>query len=211
MEDERQLVRIKSCKNEDYSLSIRGGKIVLAVTNRRDRYQYWIKDGHHTSRKDSEGQPAFALVNNATREAIKHCPNNNPLSLIPYNPDSVDEVLWTMPKNMQQEFTNIRRMDDISLLFTPDRNVVHEAINVNLCDFVDINNSQRWKIKPYAGSLTMDLGHYRPLQSTVKIYCETKVGYNLTVYNDAVMLAPANLADKYQYSTGSKKPHTVNT
>jgi hypothetical protein len=35
--------------------------------------QHWIKDMRHsTSIKDEEGYPAFALVNKATGEAIKH-------------------------------------------------------------------------------------------------------------------------------------------
>ncbi|XP_078166061.1 ricin B-like lectin R40C1 [Carex rostrata] len=204
MEDDRQLVRIICCYNEDCSLSIRGSKIVLVVADRRDRYQYWIKDDrHHTRRKDSEGQPAFALVNHATGEAIKHCPDSDPLPLVQYNPDSVDEVLWSMPKDMKQGFTNIRRMDDISLLFTALENRVHEARLIRLRRFAaldnDNNSCQRWKIVPYADNLCMELGHCRPSQPTVKIYCQTKVGYNLTIFNDTVMLAPDNPADKYQH------------
>jgi hypothetical protein len=35
--------------------------------------QHWVKDMRHsTSIKDEEGYPAFALVNKATGEAIKH-------------------------------------------------------------------------------------------------------------------------------------------
>ncbi|XP_078166062.1 ricin B-like lectin R40G3 [Carex rostrata] len=158
MEDDRQLVTIHCCQNEDYSLSIRGGKIVFVLTERRDRYQ---------------------------------------VLLILYNPDSADEVLWTMPKDMEQGFTNIRRMDDISLLFTPFLHQVYEPRRVHLCHFVNNNNSQRWNIVRCADSLTMDLGHCRPSQPTVKIYCQTNVTYNLKVSNDAVLLAPANPADKH--------------
>ena len=34
--------------------------------------QHWVKDMHNTSMTDEEGYPAFALVNKATGEAIKH-------------------------------------------------------------------------------------------------------------------------------------------
>jgi len=66
-------VRVYCKADEGYSLTVRNGTVCLAPTNPRDDLQYWVKDMRRSaSIKDEEGYPAFALVNRATGEAIKH-------------------------------------------------------------------------------------------------------------------------------------------
>lgn len=66
-------VKVYCRANPNYAMSVRDGKVVLAPANPRDDYQHWVKDMRwSTSVKDEEGYPAFALVNKATGQAIKH-------------------------------------------------------------------------------------------------------------------------------------------
>ncbi|KAH0454151.1 hypothetical protein IEQ34_016075 [Dendrobium chrysotoxum] len=66
-------VRIFTKAEENYSLSIRDGKVVLELKNPSDKRQHWIKDLKYSTKvKDKEGFPAFAIVNKATGEAVKH-------------------------------------------------------------------------------------------------------------------------------------------
>ncbi|XP_020589909.1 uncharacterized protein LOC110031142 [Phalaenopsis equestris] len=66
-------VRVFTKAEENYSLSIRDGKVILARQDPSDEYQHWIKDLRYSTKvKDEESFPAFALINKATGEAIKH-------------------------------------------------------------------------------------------------------------------------------------------
>ncbi|KAJ4760588.1 Ricin B-like lectin R40C1 [Rhynchospora pubera] len=195
--------RILSRLNLDYSLSVRGGYVVFAITNPCDRYQHWLKDDRHGAViKDSEGQPAFALVNKATHQAIGHGPNSTPLPLIRYNVDSCDKsVLWTTSKDDYDGFRNIRRMDDISILFAANNGRVHDGhlIDLYYTKSVELATFQ-WKILEVLPSIN-PISLFQPSQQTVKIHCRGKVGYNLTIAEDGitVMLVPSNPKDKHQH------------
>ncbi|KAJ8484576.1 hypothetical protein OPV22_017061 [Ensete ventricosum] len=88
-------VRIYTKAEPNYSLSIRDGEVVLAPNDPLDDYQHWYKDMRYSNQvKDDEGFPSFALVNKVTGEAIKHSIGaKNPVRLIPYNPDYLDESI----------------------------------------------------------------------------------------------------------------------
>ncbi|KAJ0979144.1 hypothetical protein J5N97_014618 [Dioscorea zingiberensis] len=95
-------VRVFTKADDNYSLSVRDGQVVLAPANPRDEYQHWIKDlKFSTQVKDEEGFPSFALVNKVTGQAIKHSIGaTHPVRLVPYNPDYLDEsVLWSESKD----------------------------------------------------------------------------------------------------------------
>ncbi|KAK8943191.1 hypothetical protein KSP39_PZI008838 [Platanthera zijinensis] len=69
----QRTVRIFTKADENYSLSIIDGKLILTRTDRSDERQHWIKDLKYSTKiKDEEGFPGFALVNKATGEALKH-------------------------------------------------------------------------------------------------------------------------------------------
>ncbi|KAJ4760590.1 Ricin B-like lectin R40C1 [Rhynchospora pubera] len=194
--------RIICRKNPDYSLAIRGGYVVFVITNPCDRYQHWFKDERHGAAiKDAEDQPAFALVNKATGEAIAHCPNSRPVPLIQYNVDSRDEsVLWTMSKVDFDGYRHIRRVDDISVFFTAQGLTVHDGHIIDLFSPTEIGDvSFHWKILEVLPSTPISF--YRSSPHTVKIHCRDKLGYNLTVAKDGVtvMLVPSNPKDKYQH------------
>nr|TKS18309.1 hypothetical protein D5086_0000004660 [Populus alba] len=99
--------KVYSKAEPDFHLTIRDGRVILARSNPSDEFQNWFKDEKFSTRvKDSEGCPAFALVNKATGQAIKHSIGEaNPVQLIPYNPDVLDEsILWTQSKDMGDGF-----------------------------------------------------------------------------------------------------------
>lgn len=149
-------VRIYTKAEENYSLSIRDGKVILELKNPSDKRQHWIKDlKYGTKIKDQEGFPAFALVNKATGEAVKHSFGaTKPVSLVPYNPEVPDEsVLWTESKDLGDGFRCIRMVNNILLNFDAfngdeDHGGVHDGTFIVLWEWVKGKN-QRWKIVPY--------------------------------------------------------------
>lgn len=149
-------VRIYTKAEENYSLSIRDGNVVLAKTNHTDPYQHWIKDLRYSTKvKDEEGCPSFALINKVTGEAIKHSIGaTHPVRLIRYNPDYLDEsVLWAESKDLGDGFRCIRMVNNIRLNFDAfhgdeDHGGVHDGTTVVLWEWLKGKN-QRWKIVPY--------------------------------------------------------------
>nr|BAC83803.1 putative r40c1 protein [Oryza sativa Japonica Group] len=119
--------------------------------------QHWVKDMRHsTSIKDEEGYPAFALVNKATGEAIKHSlgQSHPVVRLVPYNPEYLDEsVLWTESKDVGHGFRCVRMVNNIYLNFDAfhgdkDHGGVHDGTTVVLWEWCKGDN-QRWKILPW--------------------------------------------------------------
>ncbi|CAA2984910.1 ricin B-like lectin R40G3 [Olea europaea subsp. europaea] len=54
------------------NLTIRDGKVILALSNPSNPFQ-WVKDEKYSTRvEDEEGFPSFALINKATGQAMKH-------------------------------------------------------------------------------------------------------------------------------------------
>ncbi|CAA7406152.1 unnamed protein product [Spirodela intermedia] len=152
----RRTVRIFTKAEENYSLTIREGKIILARANPNDEYQHWIKDEKFSTQvKDEEGLPCFALVNKVTGEAIKHSIGaTHPVRLIPYNPKYLDEsILWTESHDTGEGFRCIRMVNNIRLNFDAfhgdeDHGGVRDGTTVVLWEWLKGKN-QRWKIVPY--------------------------------------------------------------
>ncbi|XP_072989883.1 uncharacterized protein [Typha latifolia] len=156
-EPERQpTVRIFCKANEDYSVTIRDGVVVLAPTDRDDEYQHWIKDMKYSTKvKDEEGYPAFALVNKVTEEALKHSlGQSHPVRLTPYDPHRLDEsILWTESRDVGAGFRCIRMVNNIYLNFDAfhgdkDHGGVRDGTTLVLWEWCEGDN-QRWKIAPY--------------------------------------------------------------
>ncbi|XP_019429645.1 PREDICTED: uncharacterized protein LOC109337183 isoform X1 [Lupinus angustifolius] len=149
-------VRVVTKAAPNYSLTIRHGKVILAPSDPRDEYQHWYKDEKYSTRvKDSEGSPAFSLVNKATGEAIKHSIGaTHPVHLVPYNPNFLDEsVLWTESRDMGDGHRTVRMVNNIRLnldAFHGDKNSggVHEGTTVVLWEW-NKGDNQLWKILPY--------------------------------------------------------------
>ncbi|RCV44990.1 hypothetical protein SEVIR_9G421700v4 [Setaria viridis] len=199
------------CKaDEGYCLTVRDGNVVLAPANPRDEHQHWYKDMRFSSQvKDEEGNPAFALVNQATGLAIKHSlGQSHPVKLVPFNPEYQDEsVLWTESGDVGKGFRCIRMVNNIRLNFDAlhgdkDHGGVHDGTTVVLWEWAKGDN-QSWKILPWgdeAGSAgNAPRGGYGHGEPTVRIYCKADEGFSVTVRHGAVCLAPTNPRDEYQH------------
>ncbi|XP_078166267.1 ricin B-like lectin R40C1 [Carex rostrata] len=202
-ESEDPIYRIICRRSKDYCLASRGGNVVFALTNPLDRYQHWTKDERHGTRiKDSEGQPAFALVNRATGEAISYFAMSKPVPLVPYNENCCENsVLWTMSKDVLEGFGHIRRANRISEVWTAREHYLFDGHIIDLCvpQGDPENVSFHWKIEKLLPSTCISL--FRPSQNTVQINCQAKVGYNLAIDKDCstVLLVPSNPKDIFQH------------
>ncbi|KAF5725698.1 hypothetical protein HS088_TW23G00425 [Tripterygium wilfordii] len=145
------------CKSDpNYFLTIRDGKVILALSDPSDEYQHWYKDEKYSTRvKDEEGSPAFALVNKATGQAVKHSiGESHPVQLIPYNPKVLDEsILWTESKDFGEGYRAVRMVNNVHLnvdAFHGDKysGGVHNGTTIVLWKWKKGEN-QLWKITRY--------------------------------------------------------------
>lgn len=158
--NQKPTFRLYSKAETNYSLTIRDGKVILAPSNPSDPFQHWIKDEKFSTKvKDEQGFPSFALVNEATGQAMKHSIGaTHPVQLIHYNPDKLDEsVLWTLSKDLGDGYRTIRMVNNIRLnvdAFNGDANHggVRDGTTIVLWEWKKGEN-QRWKIIPYCKSL----------------------------------------------------------
>ncbi|URD81937.1 hypothetical protein MUK42_19178 [Musa troglodytarum] len=152
----QRTVRIFTKAGPDYSLTVRDGRVVLAPTDPHDDHQARLTHAKYgTEVKDEEGFPSFALVNKVTGEAIKHAIGaKNPIRLVPYNPEYLDEsVLWSESNDTGEGFRCIRMVNNIRLNFDAfhgdkDHGGVRDGTTVVLWEWLKGDN-QRWKIAPH--------------------------------------------------------------
>ncbi|XP_039021751.1 ricin B-like lectin R40G2 [Hibiscus syriacus] len=163
------------------------GKVVLAPSDPDDEFQVWYKDEKFSSSvKDEAGFPGFSLINKATGEAIKHAIGARfPVRLVPYKPDVLDEsILWSASNEARDGYKAIRNVTNTSLnldAFIGSGSIIN-GTTVGLWKWNNGDN-QIWKIVP----------------NTVNIYCKENPGYNLTIRNGKVVLAPSDPNDEFQH------------
>jgi hypothetical protein len=129
--------------------------------------QHWFKDMRLSTKvKDSEGHPAFALVNRATGLAIKHSlGKSRPVQLVPYNPEYEDEsVLWTESNDVGKGFRCVRMVNNTRLNLDAfhgdkDHGGVHDGTTVVLWEWAKGDN-QSWKILPWGDEAYSAAGGY---------------------------------------------------
>lgn len=107
------------CKaNPDFSLAVVPGQgPVMKHTDPDDDYQIWYKDETMSTRvKDETGASAFALINKATGQAMRHAPEDLKQCLLAeYEPNGYDEsVWWTMSEDMGHGYRCIRLANKIT-------------------------------------------------------------------------------------------------
>ncbi|CAN6343203.1 unnamed protein product [Urochloa humidicola] len=201
--------------DEGYCITIRENSVVLAPSDPLDDYQQWYKDMRHGADvKDEEDAPAFALVNKATGQAIKHSHGqSHPVKLTPYDPDDLDEsVLWTESKDVGDGFRCIRMVNNIYLNFDAFHGVeehggIRDGTAVVLWEWNEGDN-QSWKILPWGSviytqhdrsygdnNLPAELVAHR----TVRIFCKADEEYSVTIRDGVVCLAPTDPSDDYQH------------
>ncbi|KAH0470424.1 hypothetical protein IEQ34_000147 [Dendrobium chrysotoxum] len=130
----------------------------------------YFKGSRRTKVKDEEGFPAFALVNKATGQAIKHSVGaTHPVQLVPYKPNFLDEsVLWTESRDLGDGFRCIRMVNNISLNFDAfngdeDHGGVHEGTVIVLWEWLKGKN-QRVEVVVVVKDPEEDMDHTDDIQ-----------------------------------------------
>lgn len=113
-----QVVTIHCKANPEFHLAVRPQQgVVMVPANPYDSYQLWIQDAAMSTRvKDSTGSPAFALINKATGQALRHAhEDNEQVLLAEYEMGFRDEtILWSQSEDMGDGYRCIRMVNKIT-------------------------------------------------------------------------------------------------
>ncbi|KAF8779700.1 hypothetical protein HU200_002346 [Digitaria exilis] len=114
--------------SDDLLLAMVDGEPVLTKADTIDDRQLWLKDLRYgAGLTDEEGSPAFALVNKATGEALKHSFGHNcPVRAIKFYPlGYVDEsILWAEDKDdMGDGFRRIHMINNMDYIFDAEQGI----------------------------------------------------------------------------------------
>jgi hypothetical protein len=151
-----QIVRVCSKANPDYTLAMRDAKAVMLFYNPNDPTMQWVKDESWSNRvRDPVGHPAFALVNKATGQALRHAiAECQEVLLTQYEgPSSYDEnVLWSESEDMGYGYRTVRMANNIGLnldAFQGDRRNggIRDGTHAVLWKWNKQDN-QLWKLSP---------------------------------------------------------------
>ncbi|KAL6660417.1 hypothetical protein ACP70R_001963 [Stipagrostis hirtigluma subsp. patula] len=187
-------------------LTVRDGRVVLALPSLADEHQQWFKDLRFSRlAKDEEGNPSFALVNKATGLAIRHyLGHGHQVRLAKLVPDFLDEsVLWTESRDVCWESGRIRTLHDtrLNLEASPDSSTVVLS-ELASCE------TQLWTM------VRSDAGQDRPASHPLtpiqymsrRIHCKAKEGYSVAVRDGAVCFAPTDPNDIQQQWIVDERP-----
>eukprot|EP01018_Ginkgo_biloba_P031268 Gb_02957 [translate_table: standard] len=211
-----ETVKIYCEANPDFYLAQRNGSVVMAPANESDPSQQWIMDTSWGVKvKDEAGFPAFALINKATGQALRHGPaHNEKVNLGPYHPDDLNEaVLFTQSADVGKGYQCIRPVNNIHLNLeagVEDDKHGHglrEGAEVSLYKWNKKEN-QKWKISPILssshggyqaqGSSYPQVSEEGPRGHVVRIYCEANTEYFLTARGRVAVLALGKQHDPHQ-------------
>ncbi|KAJ3702287.1 hypothetical protein LUZ61_005992 [Rhynchospora tenuis] len=175
MSNKSTFLIINQQADENYCLVVRNdGKAGLALYNPGDPYQRWIKEENGSV--DSQDQPAFALRNVGTNELIK---GGDFLEILP---DEKESLFWTESKESDKGFRKIRTASNVARHMTPTNFAMTEGHFVSI--WGGAHPTTQWKIVEDSNLIT--------------ISCKKRDGYNLSIRDGAVVLAPADPNDKNQ-------------
>lgn len=151
-----QIVRVYCKANPDYALAISDGRVVMLYYNPNDPTMQWVKVESWSNRvRDQVGHPAFALVNKATGQALRHAPGEGQeVLLTQYEGDSTydENILWSESEDMGYGYRTVRKANDIRLnldAFQGDRRSggMKDGTRVVLWKWNKQDN-QLWKLSP---------------------------------------------------------------
>ncbi|PVH32764.1 hypothetical protein PAHAL_9G481400 [Panicum hallii] len=198
--------RIHCRASDDLGLAIVGGEPVLTKANGRDDRQLWLKDlTYGAGVTDEAGSPAFALVNKATGEALKHSlGHGHPVRAVRLHlAGYVDEsVLWAeSDEDLGDGFRRVHMLNNIDFIFDaeasiPDLGGARDGTRLILFRWNGGLN-QQWRIAPHrapAAAVAELPEHARP----VRILCQSGQGLSLTVRDRTAVLARADDEDECQ-------------
>lgn len=219
------VVKIYCEANPDLCLAHRNGSVAMIPANESDPNQQWIMDTTSgVKAKDSAGFPAFALVNKATGQSLRHGRAElEKVILGVYHADDLNEaVLFTQSADVGKGYQCIRPVNDISLNLDADihvqdhekkhhhdkNGVVEEGARIVLTKWAK-KETQKWKVTPILGAsqASASAEHSRSLYPevnrfpegvTVRIHCEANPGFFMAARGHVPVLAVANAYDPAQ-------------
>uniref|UniRef100_A0A0D9Z6M8 Uncharacterized protein n=1 Tax=Oryza glumipatula TaxID=40148 RepID=A0A0D9Z6M8_9ORYZ len=175
----------------------------------------WHKDAKYSAGiKDEAGRPAFALVNKATGDALKHslgycCPSrfkheddvcispNHLVRVIKFEPGYLDEsVLWTASVDVADGYRRIHMMNNADYIFdaeegTPQYGGARDGTRLILFRWNEGLN-QIWRMVPCGGGV---LEHEKPLC----VVCHSNQALCLSVRDGVVVLADIDIKSRRQW------------
>ncbi|KAF7074365.1 hypothetical protein CFC21_079237 [Triticum aestivum] len=190
--------RIHCRASDDLSLALVDGEVVLAAADPSDDRQLWQKDvmyaGGVKVLKDEAGNPAFALVNKATGDALKHSLGYNlPVRAIRFNPGYLDEsVLWAETGDVGGGYRLIHMVNNMDYIFdaekaTPQFGGARDGTRLILFRW-NRGHNQLWRISDAPA------GRGPP----VRVSCECNNELSLAIRDGAAVLARTDLDDDTQ-------------
>ncbi|KAE8813796.1 hypothetical protein D1007_08986 [Hordeum vulgare] len=187
--------RIHCRASDDLSLSLVDGQVVLAAADPSDERQLWRKDVMYAGGvNDEAGNPAFALVNKATGDALKHSLGHNlPVRAIRFNPGYVDEsVLLAETGDVGGGFRIIHMVNNMDYIFDAEKAIpqyggARDSTRLILFRW-NRGLNQLWRIV------------HAPAVSgpPVRVSCECNGELSLAVRDGAAVLARTDLEDDTQ-------------
>ncbi|XP_057856732.2 ricin B-like lectin R40G2 [Cryptomeria japonica] len=162
-----EIVKIYCEANPEYYLTAREyDDVGLAPRDESNPHQQWIMDvTWGTKVRDEAGFPAFALVNKATRQALRHgIEDNEKVHTSPYSKEEVNEaLLWTQSDDVGNGYKCIRPVDNTNLNLDANHGDqesggIREGTDLILFKWKKHEN-QKWKIVPIFNSVTQDEGY----------------------------------------------------
>ncbi|KAF7111360.1 hypothetical protein CFC21_111383 [Triticum aestivum] len=192
--------RIHCRASDDHSLALIDGQVVLAAADPGDDRQAslpsrWYKDVMYAGGlKDEAGNPAFALVNKATGDALKHSLGYHlPVRAIRFNPGCLDEsVLWSESRDVAGGFSRVHMVNNMEYIFDAERGGSEyggprDGTRLILFRWIRGDN-QLWRISDEPA------GRGPPM----RVSSECNQELSLTVRDGAAVLASTDLEDDKQ-------------
>ncbi|KAH9624737.1 hypothetical protein KSS87_009005 [Heliosperma pusillum] len=128
--------------NGDYCVTVRAGKLCLALPNNSDANQLWYKENCRCG---------FMLINKATNKATRHCGVGDQLYLVD-KPCYVDQsVLWTESIDLGCGFRSFRPLNNNGLGMDAWNGIIFDGTMVSLypnsvCN--QLGENAQWKLVP---------------------------------------------------------------
>jgi len=154
-----QTFKLYCAADPDFFLAVGDRGVIMKVADESDAYQQWFMDNIWNAKvKDDEGFPAFALVNKATGQALRHGrAEKDKVILGPYHFDDLNEaVLFTQSADLGKGYHYIRPVHNTHLTLDASAG---DKQHLAILDGTEIvlrkmkkKESQKWKISPILGA-----------------------------------------------------------
>ncbi|KAL9243416.1 hypothetical protein vseg_017306 [Gypsophila vaccaria] len=123
----------------NYCLTIKGGHLILALSNVNDSYQYWYKESTNGG---------FMIVNRRSDVCIKYCGVGDYLLVVgkPSRPESC--LVWTESRDLTSGHGYIRSRDNSNNVidaYTNWTGIVSHGLRVSIYSQKN-SNTQLWKL-----------------------------------------------------------------